>query len=108
MCVTFDNDINFEFFESLTNESLDLNQDLIANELNCINNSSSSEETEFYELLVDWCDRQLGKKRKLTDYNEADIEQFGGSNFFEIQQRSEKINNKFNTIQIAYKLIFKN
>ena len=109
MRYTFDDNINFDFLDTLLNESLDSYGNWIDNEFNNIISptSNNSEESEFYELLVDWCDRQRSStKRKLTDYNEDEIEKFGGNNFFEIQQRSEKINARFNSIQIAYKLFF--
>ena len=113
MRITGDYRINFALLDSLMNVSNDSHFENIDNEalsLNC-QRTNQSEDTEFIQLLEDWRDRELAsKKRKLTDYpqEEEEIEQIGGNNFFEIQQRSEVVNAKFNSIQFAYKLIFKN
>ena len=111
MRITADDSINFALLDSLMNVSNDSHFENIDNEAFSLNyqTTNESEDTEFIQLLEDWRDRELAsKKRKLTDYpqEEEEIEQIGGNNFFEIQQRSEVVNAKFNSIQFNFVSIY--
>jgi hypothetical protein len=100
------------------NEEIDINEENricneIVNEINelndfnnfmfeMVNNIDSEELNRIYDEIMN------ERYRFMNEFNSI-INQQGGNNiFFDVVKQSEKENKKFNTLQIAYKLKFKN
>jgi hypothetical protein len=82
---------------------------LFQNLLNQIDFNKLEENTSNNEINTSLESQNSDNSNNKRLYNEIEnINQWGGNNFFEIVLRSERINQKFQTRNVAYRLKFKN